>query len=63
MRYTIALQNSEQRCHVQACAGIVEFNGVRLLPYEAAMLGDALEQCAAKAEDKAATLAASLKAS
>lgn len=58
MRYTIALQQSAERATIAAHAGTVEFNGVHLLPHEADMLAQALEDCANRAEDKAATVAA-----
>lgn len=61
MRYTIALQLSPQRALIAAEAGRVDFNGQKLMPHEAAMLADALQACADKAEDKAAELAAKLQ--
>lgn len=58
MRYTIALQRCPERAVISAQVGTVEFNGVHLLPHEADMLAQALEDCAKRAEDKAADVAA-----
>jgi hypothetical protein len=62
MRYTINFQHQPQAAKVSAIVGMVEFNGAKLLPYEAAMLADALAECAEKAEDKAAQAAMDLRA-
>lgn len=61
MRYTIALQLAPQRALIAAEAGRVDFNGQKLMPHEAAMLAQALEDCAERAEDMAAELAAKLQ--
>lgn len=52
MRYTIALQAGERAC-VVAEPGQIDFNGVKLLPHEAAILADALAECAENAEKQA----------
>lgn len=64
MRYTIALQCSSERVNIHAAApgGIVVFNGQALLPHEAAMIADALTECAERAEDLAASFAAGAEA-
>lgn len=61
MRYTINVQNETvPALEVRPEAGRVIINGVPLLPFEAQMLGDALNECA----DQAETLAlAAVKAS
>ena len=61
MRYTINFQHNPQAAQVAAAAGVVKFNGATLLPYEAAMLADALSECADAAETKAAEAAAALR--
>lgn len=61
MRYTIALQLSPMRALIQSEAGRVDFNGQKLMPHEAAMLAQALEDCAEHAEDLAANTAANLQ--
>lgn len=60
MRYTINLHATSAAC-ISAQAGFVDFNGARLMPFEAAMLADALTACADRAEDKAASAAAELQ--
>jgi hypothetical protein len=62
MRYTINFQHHATGAKVAAGVGMVDFNGAWLLPYEAAMLADALAECAEKAEDKAAQAAMDLRA-
>lgn len=60
MRYTINLHGAPScPANVKAEAGVVCFNGLKLLPFEAAMLGDALNECAERAEEVAAQVAAS----
>lgn len=61
MRFTLALQGGTSRSTVEALAGLVDLNGQRMLPHEAAMLGDALIRCAEQAEDSAANTAAKLQ--
>lgn len=61
MRYTIALQNSRDRACVQASTGVVVFNGLELMPYEADMIGKALLDCADKADTLAADAASQLQ--
>lgn len=61
MRYTINIHGASQAASVKAEAGYVDFNGARLMPFEAAMLADALSECAEKAEDKAAEKASKLQ--
>lgn len=46
---------------VESFAGRVVINGLSLLPHEAAMVGDALNDCAESAEDLAAQAAGDLK--
>ncbi|HEY0955929.1 MAG TPA: hypothetical protein VGE36_14290 [Roseateles sp.] len=60
MKFTIAM-NAGRRAVVEAGAGVVDFNGQEMLPHEAAMLADALNQAADQAETNGATLAASLQ--
>ena len=61
MRYTIALQDTAApKVAIRAAAGLVIFNGQALLPFEAAMLADALSTCADRAEDLAAEAASQL---
>jgi len=52
MKFTIKLRAPEivGGAQVEAQAGQVLFNGVRLLSFEAAMLADALNDCAEQAE-------------
>lgn len=61
MRYTIALQLCPQRALIQSEAGRVDFNGTKLMPHEAAMLAEALGECAEHAETLAADAAAKLQ--
>lgn len=61
MRYTINVQTAGvPALEVKAEAGRVTINGVPLLPFEAAMFGDALNECADKAETLALQARAAL---
>ncbi|MCV2361644.1 hypothetical protein LNV08_21985 [Paucibacter sp. TC2R-5] len=61
MRYTINLIGQDDPATIKAEAGRVLFNGRAILPFEAAMLGDALNECADQAETLAAQAAAALQ--
>lgn len=61
MRYTINLHAAAEPASVSPEAGFVVFNGRRLLPFEADMLGQALSECADRAESMAAEKAAQLQ--
>ena len=60
MKFTIKT-GCELPISVQAGAGEVVINGLTLRPHEAAMVGDALNRCADRAEDLAAQVAATLQ--
>lgn len=60
MKFTVKTQ-AQLPVNVQADAGRVTINGLCLLPHEAAMVGDALNRCADRAESLAADAAAALQ--
>ncbi len=60
MRFTIKT-TAQLPVNVQAEAGRVSIKGLSLLPHEAAMVGDALNRCADRAESIAAELAGQLQ--
>lgn len=53
MRYTIKLQHTPTEALIKSETGLVDFNGIKLLPFEAAMMADALNECAELAEKRA----------
>lgn len=61
MRFTIKVHGRDDGLTVQPEAGRVLVSGVPMLPFEAAMLADALNRCADKAECLAAEAAAALQ--
>lgn len=60
MKFTIKT-SAQLPVNVQAGAGEVLINGLTLRPHEAAMVGDALNRCADRAETLAAEVAATLQ--
>jgi hypothetical protein len=60
MKFTVKTMTGLPVC-VSAVAGQVLINGLALLPHEAAMVGDALSQCADQSESLAAATAAKLQ--
>ncbi|MEH0165588.1 hypothetical protein [Roseateles microcysteis] len=60
MRFTVKT-TAQLPVNVQAEAGRVSINGLSLLPHEAAMVGDALNRCADRAETLAAEESANLQ--
>lgn len=58
MRLTIKAHAKPGGYGVQAVPGLVQFDGLALLPHEAAMLATALDQAAEAAETAAANEAA-----
>lgn len=57
-RFTINLQRVSDAINIQSRPGIVMVSGSELLPFEAAMMAQALADCAQHAEEMAAQAAA-----
>lgn len=49
-RYTFNLTQTDHKASISSEVGRVDFNGVMLLPFEAAAMADALIDCAQRAE-------------
>lgn len=56
MKFTVKTM-AQLPVNIEADAGCVRINGLSLLPFEAAMVGDALARCADRAESIAAEVA------
>lgn len=61
MRFTIKVHGQDHGVTIQPMAGRVMMAGLPILPFEAAMLADALNRCAERAETMAAEAAAALQ--